>query len=479
MMPLNIRHNLPFLLVLLVVAALAAGGYLQSRQPDLPAIPELAVGDFSKPVQEQILAARARLLEAPLDAQRNRELGRILHAYKLLPAAIRCYRRAQLLAPDDFDTAYLLGIARLQAGDDDAATDSLRTALALDADYAPVQLRLGELLFKTGEYAAARARFEALLALEPDSAWGHHRLAQTLAALGDAEGAIVHNRRAVELFPDFGPAHYALALIYRDRGDSEAAQSHMARYRAAPEQTPPHDDALLAGLDDLDVSARAHVRRAKRLEDAGRLQEALAALEAAAAAEPQSVEAHSQLVRLYHRLGDGEGAQRHYRAVTAIDPNSLMANLEYGMLLAEQGRLAEAATAFEQALAANPDHSTAHTLLAQARDELQQPAEAERHYRLALDSDPGNRRAALLLGRLLVVAKREAEAEPLLVQAGKVEPRERAFYLQRIAQVWYEAGRRERALAVLEDAREQAAALGQQQLLGGIEAMQTQWRETQ
>ncbi|MGB5540569.1 MAG: tetratricopeptide repeat protein, partial [Gammaproteobacteria bacterium] len=351
------RHLISTLLGLLVIAALALGGYLQSQAPDLPAIPELAVGDFSQPVQKQILAARTRLLEAPEDAQRNLELGRILHAYKLLPSAITCYRRARLLQPEESATAYLLGIAQLQAGDDAGATDNLRAALALDPQDAPARLRLGEVLFKSGEPEAARALFEALLEQQPDSAWAHHRLAQVLAALGDPAGAIDQNRRAIERYENFGAAHYALALAYRDRGESELAQAHMARYRAYPEQSPAHVDALLESLDALDISATAQVRRAKRLERAGRMQDALQALQQAVAVEPDSIEAHSQLVRLYHRFNDTGRAEQHYRAVTAIEPNAVMVNLEYGTLLAEQGRIADAATAFEKVLTADPDHS--------------------------------------------------------------------------------------------------------------------------
>jgi len=470
------RYMIPALLGLLVIAAAAL---LRPAQPGLPDIPEVAVGEFSGPVQQQILAARAQLLEAPSDARRNLDLGRILHAYKLLPPAIQCYRRARALQPGDYETAYLLGIAEAQSGDDAGATDNLRAAQALNPDYAPARLRLGEVLFKDGTLAEARAQFESLLAQQPDSAWAHHRLAQVLAALGDPEGAIGNDRRAVELYGDFGPAHYALALAYRDRGETGLAQTHMARYRQHPEQTPPHVDPLMEAVDALDISAQAQVRRARQLESAGRMMEALRSLEQAVAVEPQSVEAHSHLVRLYHRLNDAGRAEQHYRAVTAIEPNTVMANLEYGTMLAEQGRIADAAAAFEKVLVADPDHSTAHTLLAQAREELQQPAEAERHYRLALDSDPNNRRAALLLGRLLLQADRRTEAEPYLAQAGQGGDSDDAFYLQRIAQVYYEAGDRERALATLEQARVRAELLGQQRRLDEIMQKRMQWEGTQ
>ncbi|MGB5304631.1 MAG: tetratricopeptide repeat protein [Gammaproteobacteria bacterium] len=471
------RYSIPALLGLLVITTVT--GCLQPEDPDLPAIPELAVEEFSRPVQQQLLAARAQLLELPRDAQRNLHLGKLLHAYKLLPPAIQCYRRARRLAPEDYATAYLLGFAQAQSGDDAGATVNLRAALDLNPDYAPARLRLGEVLFKTGALAEAQTLFEALLARQPDSAWARHRLAQVLSALDDPEGALSNNRRAVELYADFGPAHYALALAYRDRGDTEQAKVHMAHYRLHPKQAPPHVDPLLESLDALDISASAHVRRAKRLERAGQAREALLALQQAVAVEPQSVEARSQLVRLYHQFNDVARAEEQYRAVTAIQPNAVMANIEYGTLLAKQGRFAEAAAAFEKALTANPDQSTAHALLGQAREELQQLAEAERHYRLALDSDPNNHRAGLLLGRLLMLADRRAEATPYLERVAQGGYHDHAFYLERIAQVYHEAGEYERALASLEQARAQATAQGQQRLLEEIMQTQAQWQGAQ
>jgi tetratricopeptide (TPR) repeat protein len=468
------RYILPALLGLLVIVA--ASGFLQPENPDLPDIPELALGEFSPPVREQIQAARAQLLEAPGDAQRNVRLGKILQAYKLQTPAIRCYQRAWHLDPGDYATAYLLGIALAQTGDDAGATTHLGAAVTLNPDYVPAQLRLGEILFKTGELAQAQTLFEELLARDPDSAWAHHWLAQVLSALDDPDGAISHYQRAVELYADFGLAHYALALAYRNRGDSEQAAAHMAHYRQHPKQTPAYVDPLLESLEALDISARAHVRRAKRLEAMGQPREALLALQQAIAVEPQSVEAHSQLIRLYHRLNDADGAERHYRAVTAIEPNAIMANLEYGTLLAEQGRLAEAAATFEKVLTANPDHSTAHTLLGQAREETQQPAEAERHYRRALDSDPNNHLAGLLLGRLLMQTDRRTEAAPYLERVAQDADTNRAYFLQRLAQIYQAAGEHAQAMALLEQARAQAAALGQERLLTEIMHTMLRWQ---
>lgn len=460
-----------------LLAAIVLGGFLQHKDPGLPAIPGLTLDNLSQPVREQILAAEAQLRAAPRDARLNLQLGKILQAYKLLPSAIRLYQRAQQLAPGDYATAYLLGIAQALSGNDAGARTNLQAALALNSEYSPARLRLGEILLKGGELTRAQALLDELLIQKPDSAWAHHTLAQVLMAQDDLAGAIRHNRRAVELYPAFGPAHYALALAYRNRGEFKQAETHMAAYRRHAEQTPPHDDPLLASVDALDISAQALVRRAKQLQTTGQLQEALQTLNQAIAAEPQSIEAHSQFIRLYHQLRDINGAERHYRIVTAMEPNALMANLEYGALLAGLGRLDEAAAAFARAVAANPEDSTALTLLGQALEEQQQTDEAKQYFRRALASDPNNQRAAVLLGRLLMLSGQQTEAESLFERAAQDQTAERTVYLQRIARIYREAGQHQQAMEWLEQARLEAEARGQQQLLSQILHTMLSWQE--
>jgi tetratricopeptide (TPR) repeat protein len=412
-------------LVLLLLVTIAGCSSNQSADAahELPAIPEVTVADFALPVQRQIMNAYAQVQANPLDAETNAELGRILHAYKLLPWAVRCYQRARRLAPNDFATAYYLGIANMQAGADAAAVVNLRDALRLAPGYAPARLRLAELLFKTGALDEARTLLETLLQRNPDSPWAHHELAQVLTAQGRPQAAIAHNLDAVELFGKFASAHYALAMAYRDRGETERAAWHLARYRQYPQSAPPHVDALLEGLFERDISASAQIRRARRLDAAGRHAEAVEALERAVAMEPHSIEAHSQLIRLYAALNDFDRAQEHYEAVTSVEPNAVMARLWFGEFLARREQLAEAAALFTAVLQTKPDHAMAHTLLGQTLEEMHQPLDAERHYRLALASDPRNRQARFLLGRYLARAGRVDEARALQEGAPNADDR--------------------------------------------------------
>jgi tetratricopeptide (TPR) repeat protein len=465
-------------LVLLPLVMVAGYSCDRSTGPEqeLPAIPELAVADFAAPVQQQIMDAYAQLQAQPLDATANVKLGNILHTYKLLPWAITCYERARVLEPGNYATAYYLGIASAQAGADAAAIVNLRAALQLQPGYAPAQLRLGELLFKTGRLDEARALFEAVLESDTDSPWAHHALAQVLTAQGELPAALDHNRRAVGLFDSFGPAHYALALAYRDRGETEPAARHLARYQQHPDSKPPRVDPLLEALLELDISASAHIRRAKRLEAAGRRSDAAQALEQAVAMEPESIEARSQLIRLYDALNDFDRAQQHYLAVTAIQPNAVMANLRFGAFLGRLGQLPEAAAAFDRVLQTSPDNTMAHTLLGQALEEMQQPDTAERHYRLALASDPLNHQASILLARHLASTGRLDAATPLLTKTLDAADRENhAFYLYQVALVYAAADRTATAYDYLQQAREAATQQGQQSLLEQILQTGREW----
>ena len=465
------------ILVLLSLVTVTSCSCDRAADPEqgLPAIPELAIADFAVPVQQQIMTAHAHLQANPLDAAANAGLGKILHAYKLLPWAISCYERARVLEPDDYTTAYYLGIASAQAGADAAAIDNLHAALQLHPEYAPARLRLAELLFKSGQLDAARALFEALLTRDADSPWAHHDLALVLTAQGEQPAAIDHNLRAVELFEAFGPAHYALALAYRDRGETEQAARHLARYKQHPDSKPPHVDPLMQALFELDISASAHIGRAKRLEAAGRQADAAQALEQAVAMEPESIEARSRLIGLYDALNDFDRAQQHYLAVTAIQPNAVLANLRFGAFLGRLGQLTEAAAAFERVLQTSPDNTMAHTLLGQALEEMQQPDAAERHYRLALASDPLNHQASILLARLLAKTGRIDAATPLLLKTLAAAERNHAFFLYQVALVYAAADRTGTAQDYLQQAREAALQDGQHSLLEQVLQTGRQW----
>lgn len=471
-------------LVLLVAGLLAIAAGLAYFQPgarhgaeDLPPLPVLELDGFAAPIQAQIRTARAAVERDPENAALNLQLGRILHAYRRDAGAIASYRRVRLLDPHAYEAAYYLGIALLQSGDDAAARKQLEAAFDLNPDYRPAHLRLAELQMKTGQLDAAERRYTALLDSPADAARAHYGLGQIAAQRGDIEAAIRHYQKALQLFESFGPVHYALALAYRDQGETQAAEEHMAHYRQYQKNGPPYNDPLLEALDELDISARAAIRRARQLFESGLFPEAAQQLEEAVTIDPQSIEAHMKLVRLYRLLGDFERQEQHYHAVLALDPDLPAAHLLYGRALGDAGRFQEAAEAFHKVLATEPGNVQASTYLAQAYEELGRKDEALRYYREALAAEPANRFVNYLLGRLLLLTEGQtAGATGHLDRALQLEDAESVFYLYHTAIALDAAGKREQARPYLQRARTVAVAGGHQQLLGDIIRTLTQWQ---
>ncbi|HEX7125843.1 MAG TPA: tetratricopeptide repeat protein [Thermodesulfobacteriota bacterium] len=145
--------------------------------------------------------ARIRQLDAlvalnPENADDRMELGELLveagrprEAAAHLEAAVR-------KAPDSPGAQFLLGLARLRAGDAAGAVPALEASARIDRThrYGEVLLRLGEALAALGRGPEAEAALEEHLAINASSAEGLYRLAALRLSLGDRAGA----RKAVE-----------------------------------------------------------------------------------------------------------------------------------------------------------------------------------------------------------------------------------------------------------------------------------------
>lgn len=144
----------------------------------------------------------------------------------------------------------------------------------------------------------------------------------------------------------------------------------------------------------------SHVRRAELLADLGRYDEAAAEL---AGADPTDVAAHTLLARVKLAAGEPKAALAAADAAVAADPADLDALIARGMVLADLGRVDEAAAQAEQILRHGTGSGYAYTSAAAI-------LAAVRNGRAALDAawegvrlTPDQARAHLVLG---VVAAR-------------------------------------------------------------------------
>jgi tetratricopeptide (TPR) repeat protein len=296
--------------------------------------------------------------------------------------------------------------------------------------------------------------------------WG--RVAE---ARGDLASAVEQYRKACEYWPTYGTAHYALALAYRRTGAEAEAQRHMAAYQKfRTDGDPQPEDPSLDMVRALDNTALAHLMKGVELENAGRLDEAIAEHEEAARQDPRLAQARANLVALYARQGRADKAAEAYRATLEVNPNLAQSHYDYGVLLAGQQRFREAEAAFRRALESSPNYAEAHSNLGAMLERAGRVEEAAAHYREAIENKPNFRAAHFQLGRLLLMQKKPAQAIAELSQTLAPEDGDTPRFMYALGVAYLQAGDSTNAGRYLREAGRRAASFGQSSLANEIAA---------
>lgn len=156
-------------------------------------------------------------LDAPAEPPRSPDEARVAAAHLFAgewPEAEAAYARWVERHPDDADALARLGHAQVELKKPDAASDSLRKALAIDPSIGDAWGMLGRLEADRKAYEAASEALARAIALVPDDPESHFQLGKVKLAQGDAAAAIGSLERSVELFPGNGWAWNSLAYAY-------------------------------------------------------------------------------------------------------------------------------------------------------------------------------------------------------------------------------------------------------------------------
>lgn len=135
-----------------------------------------------------------------------------------------------------------------------------------------------------------------------------------------------------------------------EKADALAGEGRHAEAVAA------YDAALAADP----ANGAAHANRGTALQALGRLDEALAAQERAVALLPRSPPAQFCRANALRALGRGGEAVAAYDAALALDPNYAAAWTNRGNTLLDMGRAGEAAQSHDRAVALSPGNAGAH-----------------------------------------------------------------------------------------------------------------------
>ena len=273
--------------------------------------------------------------------------------------AIRHYREVIKLRPDVLEARANLGAALAHAGRFDEAIAEYRLALEKAPTNSALRLNLGLAFYKKNDWKSAASEFEQLHKAEPGNVrvttllgdcYGHlHRDADALALLGPVAAAQPDNL-------DVAWA-YGHALI-----QAEQLKEGCAQIEKVAQHGNSADAYLLAGETALRLNeferARTDGDAALRLnpqlpgvqtlrgrtlvylgDDAG----ALAALEAALAANPKDFEAHLTLGAMLNTQRDLPKAREHLEEAVRLDAGSVLARYELARVERSQNELEKAA----------------------------------------------------------------------------------------------------------------------------------------
>ena len=327
-------------------------------------------------------------------------------------------------------------------------------------------LRQAVALHRAGRAADAAEFYRAILNIQPGHPEANHELAVITLQAGQAQAAIPHFLAALEAEPE--RARFWLGYIdaLAQAGQPEAAREvlQMGRQqglqgdevdalearlstgsKSAQSIKPGQKAPTQVQLDELvalfnqgrfkETAARARVLTEQypkhgfgwkvlglALKQLGKNEEAIPAMQKAAALSPKEADAHSNLGVVLHDAGQLKEAEASYRRALKLKPDYADAHSNLGTLLQDMGRLDEAEACHLRALKLAPDLADAHynlgnTLRAQGRLEG-----AVQSYHRALALRPAYLQASCNLGIVLQDMGRADEAEVMLRRTLELKP---------------------------------------------------------
>ncbi len=195
------------LLLLLIVTNATAGG-AEEQVCDVGADYSLGIEDYSETIRRHVEVVR----EHSDNALAHYHLG-FEGMMGNRTAELREYQRAAALGLRNWDLFLNLGLAQLENGDLDAATDSLRRAVLLGEKHSESHFNLALVDERRGMLADAEHETLVSLRLNPGQPDARNLLGVIYAQEGKTVRASLIWRALVHDVPDYEPARKNLALL--------------------------------------------------------------------------------------------------------------------------------------------------------------------------------------------------------------------------------------------------------------------------
>lgn len=223
-------------------------------------------------------------------------------------AAVDPLQHAAELQPQDAQVKWLLGLALENSGKLAPAIEQFQAAQKLDDKDAEIGISLGNGLLKADRYAEAESAYQTTLSLGPEGdplRQAHLGLAKSLLAEKKLDPAVAEFAAYLELAPNDNAVRIERASALIDLGKDDDALAELDRAAAAgPESAPA-------------LKLRSQIYWEKK-----RLDDAISVLEKAAALSPADPDIPARLGRVYMAKKDYRNALHWFVAAYKISPNA-------------------------------------------------------------------------------------------------------------------------------------------------------------
>jgi tetratricopeptide (TPR) repeat protein len=429
-------------LLFIVLLALCAAGDAQDSSPlgvrfsshapvdgegDLLQIPKPNLAGTDQPVQTQIQNAERAL--STILAQSNASgtqkakafgmLGEIYQAYEFGDAALATYANAAKLQPQSFRWHYYLAYLSEKRGDADAAVREYRRALALKPNDGCAMLRLAQVELELSNLDTAKSWLRNPAAQRAAPAAAITELGKVALAEHQYQIALKYFTEALAIEPKAASIHYQLAKAYRALGDLQLMQENL---RAQGDGDPTIHDPLLDEISAIKQSRLDLWKRGNLAMNEKRFSDAVAAYSQMVSMKQSDPIGYLYLAEALAGSGQREQALEQYAHALQLDPNDAVAHYNMGILLTEARRGELAMVQFREAIRFNPEMIAAHWNLANLLMRRGKDDEAGQEYGIVVAAEPQNGLARLMQAMAAVQAKKYAQARFFLEQASQALP---------------------------------------------------------
>lgn len=319
--------------------------------------------------------------------------------------AILQFRNAVQAMPKDAEVYYQLGNGFLAIKDYTSAVMSYRKALEFNPKHPEAQLKIAQIYSMTDDaelWKDAQDRLKTLLEGSKQTPDMLNTLALTELKLGNTDSAIQNLEVVLAKNPGELSSAYLLARTKLSQKDPKGAEEVLMRTCS---NAPKLSDARLL-LGEFYVSQQ-------------RLPEAEAQMSQALQLDPKNGPALMELIRLQNTAGKKQEAEQNAKRLAALDGYQSV----YGNFLFEQGRHDEAIREFERLAKKNPEDRQARTQLVVAYRLGNRAPEADQLLTDVLKKNPKDADALLQRGEIMIEKHDYARAEADLNEILRLRPK--------------------------------------------------------